>query len=62
MSKGLSLEHKLLIFFDEIFIAMFSGFNYFKGISGITKQEKRNYCIVLSWYDILDRKYHGFVL
>jgi hypothetical protein len=46
MSKGLKLEHKLLIFFGGIFIMMFSGFNYFRSIPGITKKEKNEAIII----------------
>lgn len=46
MCKGLKLEHKLLIFFGGIFIMMFSGFNYFRSIPGITKKEKNKAIII----------------
>lgn len=51
-NRGLKLEHKLLIFFGGIFIVMFSGFNYFESIPGVTKKEK-NETIVLYYLGMI---------
>ena len=52
INKGLSLEHKLLIFFGGMFIVLFAGFGYFDKIPGITKEEK-TLAIILYYLGVL---------